>query len=143
MARNKPSNCPFPILGLLLALLEGCGGATASTSGGIPSPSPTPSSIDVTTYHYDSPRTGQNTHETVLTTANVNSAKFVKLGAFMVDGKVDPQPLYISNVSIPGQRMRNVLYVAIEHGSVFAFDADSISGNTTTPLWMVSHAIAR
>jgi hypothetical protein len=68
----------------------------------------------------------------------VNSAKFGKLGAFAVDGKVDAQPLYLSNVSIPGHGTRNVLYVATEHGSVFAFDADSVSGNTTTPLWMVS-----
>ncbi len=90
------------------------------------------------TYHYDNMRSGQNTHETVLTTANTNPVKFGKLGAFIVDGKVDAQPLYLSNVSIPGQGMRNVLYVATEHGSVFAFDADRISGNTTTPLWMVS-----
>jgi hypothetical protein len=92
----------------------------------------------VTTYHYDNMRTGQNTHETVLTTANVNSAKFGKLGAFIVDGKVDAQPLYLSNVTIPGQGMRNVLYVATEHGSVFAFDADSMSGSATTSLWMAS-----
>jgi hypothetical protein len=106
--------------------------------GGSPSPAPTPSSIDVVNYHYDNMRTGQNTHETVLTTANMNPAKFGKLGAFIVDGKVDAQPLYLSNVPIPGHGMRNVLYVATEHGSVFAFDADSVSGNTTTPLWMVS-----
>src|SRR5215469_7001587 len=140
MTRHNPSSCPFLILGLVLALwrLEGCGGPTASTSGGIPNPNPTPSSIDVTTYHYDNLRTGQNTHETSLTTANVNSAKFGKLGAFIVDGKVDAQPLYLSNVSIPGHGTRNVLYVATEHGSVFAFDADSISGNRTNPLWMIS-----
>src|SRR5437764_635714 len=140
MPRNNPPNCPFPILGLFLApwLLQGCGGLTASNSGGSPNPAPTPSSIDVATYHYDNMRSGQNTHETVLTTANVNPVKFGKLGAFIVDGKVDAQPLYLSNVSIPGQGMRNVLYVATEHGSVFAFDADRISGNTTTPLWMVS-----
>ena len=111
---------------------------TASSSGGSPNPAPTPSAIDVATYHYDNMRSGQNTHETVLTTANTNPVKFGKLGAFIVDGKVDAQPLYLSNVSIPGQGMRNVLYVATEHGSVFAFDADRISGNTTTPLWMVS-----
>src|ERR1700746_3718171 len=110
----------------------------ASSSGGGPNSAPTPSSIDVATYHYDNMRSGQNTHETILTTANMNPAKFGKLGAFIVDGKVDAQPLYLSNVSIPGQGMRNVLYVATEHGSVFAFDADSISRNTTTPLWMVS-----
>lgn len=74
MACNNPSNCPFPILALFLALwlLEGCDGSTASTSGGSPNPNPTPSSIDVATYHYDNLRTGQNTHETVLTTANMN-----------------------------------------------------------------------
>ena len=140
MPRNNPPNCPFPILGLFLApwLLQGCGGLTASSSGGSPNPAPTPSSIDVATYHYDNMRSGQNTHETVLTTANTNPVKFGKLGAFIVDGKVDAQPLYLSNVSIPGQGMRNVLYVATEHGSVFAFDADRISGSTTTPLWMVS-----
>ena len=140
MPRNNPPNCSFPILGLFLApwLLQGCGGLTASSSGGSPNPAPTPSSIDVATYHYDNMRSGQNTHETVLTTANTNPVKFGKLGAFIVDGKVDAQPLYLSNVSIPGQGMRNVLYVATEHGSVFAFDADRISGNTTTPLWMVS-----
>lgn len=142
MARHNRSSCPSGLLGLFLALclLEGCGSSTASTAGGVPNPTPTPtpSSIEVTTYHYDNMRTGQNTQETTLTTANVNSAKFGKLGAFMVDGKVDAQLLYLSNVSIPGQGMKNVLYVATEHGSVFAFDADGISGNTTTPLWMVS-----
>jgi hypothetical protein len=83
-------------------------------------------------------RTGQNTNETALTTANVNPTKFGKLGAFTVDGKVDAQPLYLSNLSIPDHGVRNVLYVATEHGSVFAFDADSISGNTGNPLWMIS-----
>ena len=109
-----------------------------SSPGGTPNPTSTPAAVDVATYHYDNMRTGQNTHETVLTTANVNPAKFGKLGAFIVDGKVDAQPLYVSNVSIPGHGIRNVLYVATEHGSVFAFDADSISGNTTNPLWMIS-----
>src|SRR2546429_2983913 len=133
MPRNNPPNCPFPILGLFLApwLLQGCGGLTASSSGGSPNPAPTPSSIDVVTYHYDNMRSGQNTHETVLTTANTKPVKFGKLGAFIVDGKVDAQPLYLSNVSIPGQGMRNVLYVATEHGSVFAFDADRIDRKST------------
>jgi hypothetical protein len=140
LRRYNLSHHPLLILSAFLALLqlEGCGGSTTSTSGGSPSPAPTPSSIDVVNYHYDNMRTGQNTHETVLTTANMNPAKFGKLGAFIVDGKVDAQPLYLSNVPIPGHGMRNVLYVATEHGSVFAFDADSVSGNTTTPLWMVS-----
>lgn len=83
-------------------------------------------------------RTGQNTTETTLTPASLNFTKFGKIGTFMVDGKVDAQPLYLSNVSISGVGMKNVLYVATEHGSVFAFDADTVKGGTPTTLWMVS-----
>jgi hypothetical protein len=131
--RSDPSSRLSFILNAFLALatLAGCGGSMSSSrSGGIPNPTQRPSEIDVITYHYDNQRTGQNTNETILTTANVNSTKFGKLGAFTVDGKVDAQPLYLSNVSVPGHGTRNVLYVATEHGSIFAFDADSVSGNT-------------
>ena len=96
------------------------------------------STLDVVTYHYDNLRTGQNLNETALTAANVNQAKFGKLGELMVDGKVDAQPLYLSNVSITGVGMKNVLYVATEHGSVYAFDADNVSGATALPLWKIS-----
>jgi hypothetical protein len=99
---------------------------------------PPPSAIDVVTYHYDNLRTGQNVNETTLTTANVNSSKFGKLGSFSVDGKVDGQPLYLSNVSIPGKGTKNVLYVVTEHDSIYAFDADSVSGSSSTVLWRVS-----
>lgn len=139
----------------MLALLEGCGdsnnpaggnsttGNPNSTSGcgtaGIPGASAAaPSLIDVVTYHYDNLRTGQNTNETTLTPANVNSAQFGKLGEFMVSGKVDAQPLYLSNVSIAGAGMKNILYVATEHGCVFAFDADSIGTSASKPLWAIS-----
>jgi hypothetical protein len=64
----------------------------------------------------------------------VNFTKFGKLGEFPVDGRVDAQPLYLSQVSIGGQK-KNVLYVATEHDSVYAFDADSVSGTTSTLLW--------
>lgn len=97
------------------------------------------SNIDIVTYHYDNMRTGQNLNETALTPSNVNQSKFGKLGEFIVDGLVDAQPLYLSNVAIPSVGMKNVLYVVTEHDSVFAFDADSISGNTSTPLWHVSN----
>jgi len=65
-------------------------------------PVTTVSNIDVITYHYDNLRTGQNLNETALTPANVNQVKFGKLGSFSVDGKADAQPLYLSNVAIPG-----------------------------------------
>jgi len=92
------------------------------------------SSVDVITYHYDNSRSGLNLNETALTPANVNSTQFGKKGEFAVDGKVDAQPLYLSQVTIGGQK-KNVLYVATEHGSVYAFDADSINGITSTFLW--------
>jgi hypothetical protein len=79
---------------------------------------------DVTTYHYNVARDGLNAKETILTQANVNSAQFGKIGFDAVDGKVDAQPLYLANVAINGQ-LHNVLYVATEHDSVYAFDADS------------------
>lgn len=127
---------------LVSVSIAGCGGSMNNTTnpGGTPSPTPTPtpSSIDVTTYHYDNLRTGQNVNETTLTTANVNQAKFGKLGEFMVDGKVDAQPLYLSNVSIANAGMKNVLYVATEHGSVFAFDADNVGTTANAPLWKIT-----
>jgi hypothetical protein len=79
---------------------------------------------DVTTYHYNVARDGLNAKETILTQTNVNPAQFGKIGFDAVDGKVDAQPLYLANVAIGGQ-LRNVLYVATEHDSVYAFDADS------------------
>src|SRR5712664_2871914 len=124
--------------------MAACGGSSSSSGtqggGGTPPPPPTPSpsSVDVTTYHYDNLRTGQNLNEITLTTANVNQAKFGKLGELMVDGKVDAQPLYLSNVSITGVGMKNVLYVVTEHGNVYAFDADNVSGSTAKPLWQIS-----
>ncbi len=79
---------------------------------------------DVTTYHFDVARDGLNAKETILTPANVNSTRFGKVGFDTVDAKVDAEPLYVANVPIAGQ-LRNVLYVATEHDSVYAFDADS------------------
>ena len=109
--------------------------ATGSNPPGGGNPPPSGSSTDVTTYHYDNLRTGQNTNETVLTHANVNSSTFGLLGSFPVDGHVDAQPLYLSAVAIPGQGTKNVLYVVTEHDSVYAFDADSITATTPTTLW--------
>jgi Immunoglobulin domain/Immunoglobulin I-set domain len=97
-----------------------------------------PSGVDVTTYHYDNLRTGQNVNETVLTPANVNQTKFGKIGSFAVDGHVDAQPLYLANLAIPNSGTKNVLYVVTEHDSVYAFDADSVNGSTSTILWQKS-----
>ncbi len=82
-------------------------------------------STDVVTFHNDIARTGQNLNETILTPSNVNSAKFGKIGFDSVDGLVDAQPLYASDVAVPGNGTHNVLIVATEHDSVYAFDGDS------------------
>ncbi len=88
----------------------------------------------VATYHNDNFRTGQNTLETLLTPDNVNPAHFGKLYSFPVDGYVYAQPLYMPEVAIPGNGIHNVVIVATQHDSVYAFDADS---PTPMPLWQV------
>jgi hypothetical protein len=83
----------------------------------------------------DTLRTGLNGHETVLTPANVNAGQFGKLFSYAIDGVSDASPLYVPNVNIPGLGIHNVVYVATEHDSVYAFDADGLS---TNPLWQVN-----
>ena len=62
-------------------------------------------------------RTGQNTDESVLAPANVNSSQFGRLLALPVDGQIYAQPLYLSGVQIPGSGTHNVVFVATEHDS--------------------------
>src|SRR5207302_2229084 len=88
----------------------------------------------VLTYHNNNSRTGLNPHETILTPQNVNSFQFGKLFDYDLDGDVHAQPLYVANITIAGIT-HNVVFVATEHDSVYAFDAD---GNQSTPLWQVS-----
>lgn len=127
--------------GVVTAALTACGGsgtttpdpAASSSSAAAPpssNPPPTPTAqTDVPTYRDDVGRTGANLTESVLTTANVNSSSFGLLRILSVDGKVDAQPLYLSHLSIAGGT-HDVVFVATEHDSVYAFDAQ-----TGTTLW--------
>jgi len=79
----------------------------------------------VLTWHNDNARTGQNLGEKTLTLQNVNSRTFGKLFTISVDGKVDAEPLYAARIEIANEGFRNVLFVATEHDSLYAFDADT------------------
>jgi hypothetical protein len=76
------------------------------------------------THHYDNLRTGQNNNETALTTGNVNPTQFGKLFSYPVDGQIYGQPLWVPNINIGGI-YHNVVYVATQNDSVYAFDADN------------------
>ena len=94
--------------------------------------------LAVATYHNDNARSGWYSQEPILTPANVNFQSFGKLGAFPVDGEVYAQPLYVPGVEIPRKGRRNVVYVATEHDSLYAFDADLKLGGQAEVLWRVS-----
>jgi hypothetical protein len=92
--------------------------------------------INITTERYDNSRTGANLNETVLTASKVNSTQFGKLYSYVVDGSVQAQPLYISNLTIPSRGSHNVLFVVTMNDIVYAFDADSNATNGGI-LWKV------
>lgn len=97
-----------------------------------------PPGANVLTYHNDNFRTGLNTNEAILSPANVNSNTFGKLFTYNVDGFVYAQPLYVSGMAVPGQGIHNLLFVATEHNSVYALEADSKQWFTNGVLWRVN-----
>src|SRR5882724_2935469 len=96
---------------------------------------PKASAVDWLTYHYDNARDGANTNEVLLTPANVNTNQFFRLFTYTVDGEVYAEPLYMANVAITGQGTHDVVFVATENNSVYAFDADSNAGTNGGLLW--------
>src|SRR5947209_3205973 len=66
---------------------------------------------NVLTAHNDNARTGLNTNETILTPVTVNSNGFGKIFSLHVDGSIFTQPLYVSNLPIPGKGTHNVVFV--------------------------------
>ncbi|HXM13787.1 MAG TPA: PQQ-binding-like beta-propeller repeat protein, partial [Candidatus Eremiobacteraceae bacterium] len=92
---------------------------------------------NVTTQHYDNTRSGSYTTETQLTPSTVTPSNFGRLFSQTVDGQIYAQPLYMQNVSIGGVT-HNVVFVATENDTVYAFDADTNGGTNASPLWMAS-----
>jgi hypothetical protein len=88
----------------------------------------------VLSWRNDNSLTGQNPKEIALTPSNVNASTFGKLFGCSVDGQIYAQPLYVPNVTL-ANITRNIVYVATEHDSVYAFDADAIPCQT---LWQVT-----
>ncbi len=82
----------------------------------------------VTTYHYDTYRTGWNNTETTLTPANVGSSSFGLLHNVALDDQVDSQPLVVPGVTITAgssQGQHDVVYVATEGNTIYAIDVHS------------------
>ena len=86
----------------------------------------------VLTYHNDDARDGAFTQESTLTPSVVNSSQFGKLRSYQVDGQIYAQPLYVPQLSIQGAN-HDVVFVATENDTVYAFDANQQS----SPLWQV------
>ena len=119
---------------VIVGLIAGC--SDLSTMGGDPTPTPTPAGASPTgylTWKNDNLRTGLQPNETVLTPANVNSTQFGEKFSVPLDGWTFAQPLYVAGLTIAGVK-HNVVFVATEHASVYAFDADAAG----PPLWHTS-----
>jgi outer membrane protein assembly factor BamB len=110
--RTKPGGAFALGLAILCACSRGGGG------------SPPASFTGVFTQRYDAQRTGQNRQEFILTPSGVNGLTFSKLFSCAVDGEVYAQPLYVANFAIAAAT-HNVVLVATQNDSVYAFDADA------------------
>jgi len=88
----------------------------------------------VVTYHNNLARDGTNTQEYALTTNIVKTATFGKLFSCPVDGAAYTQPLWVPGLSVGGV-FRNTIFVATQHDSLYAFDADV---SPCSQLWHVN-----
>jgi hypothetical protein len=124
-----------PVLRRIVCILALTACSVALLSGTLRSAAADP---NVLTYHNDNANTGQNLCETILNPASVSVNQFGMLFAYPVDGYVYAQPLYMSNVPLPDGSTHNIVFVATEHDSVYAFDADSNAGSNGGLLWQTS-----
>jgi hypothetical protein len=115
----------------LAASVDGCDGKSVVAPTGA-----VVSNISVTMNSYDPQGSGSNTKETYLTVSNVGSGSFGLLFSRAVDGDQSAQPLYAGGLKFADGSQKNVVFVATEHDSVYAFDADDASASA--PIWQVS-----
>ncbi len=111
LSRNFSTRIPLAISALIFFAASLAAGQTA-----------------ITTYHVDNNRTGWNSHETVLTPANVGPSTFGLLKTVTLDDQVDGQPLFVPAVTITAgssQGVHDVVYVATEGNTVYAIDAEA------------------
>ncbi|HKV55999.1 MAG TPA: hypothetical protein VJN94_15310 [Candidatus Binataceae bacterium] len=128
--RSHTASAPFVALIVALVVLTGL--AEFFTAGSAAAQGPPFAGL--TTYQYDNFRRGADLAETALTRKNVKKSSFGKIFADPVDGYIYAQPLYLPSVNIAGIGVRNVVFVATENDSVYAFDADAPG----PPLWLTS-----
>ncbi len=107
-----------------------CAGVQSPTKSAVTVLSGNASQTAVLTYHNDDARDGAYTQEVTLTPSNVNSNTFGKVTAYSVDGQIYPQPLYTPQLNINGG-VHDVVFVATENNSIYAFDADANASNPT------------
>jgi hypothetical protein len=119
-------------LGLLLFTSAFAAGACSAGADGQTVESDVASNVHVLTNKNDVARTGANLSERVLTTESVRAGAFGRVFSRQVDGPIYAQPLYVGGVN-----GKNVVYVATEHNSLYAFDADDLRADAD-PLWQVN-----
>jgi len=122
----------------IMAILAGCGRVINNSSSSDPAsgsqgPAPSPRATGYLTWKNDTARTGLQSHETILTPANVNREQFGEIFSYTLDGWTYAQPLYVAGLYIGGAK-HDVVFVTTENDSVYAFDADSPG----PPLWQTS-----
>jgi hypothetical protein len=101
-----------------------------------------PLAVNVLTWHVDLARDGLNSNEVTLTPSNVGSGTFGELFSYPVQGQVYAQPLYVSNLAIPGKGTHNVIFVVTQNNDVYAFDANSNAGASAGVLWHANMGLA-
>ena len=132
---RSPMSRFFAAIAIVCLAAAGCGTRSSDNSGhsaSIPAEAGPSGNVNILTYHDNNARTGENPNEKILKPSNVNFRQFGKVGFLPVEGLVDAEPLYVSQLKIRGAK-HNVVFVVTEHDLAYAFDAD-----TFQRLWMVS-----